>query len=70
MGKNPGSYVQRREFPSVVLFIDIGSTFNVQQNEYLHSAMVLFEAFRIEACLRNERNESRHPSFKYIRLLT
>lgn len=43
--------VQSDKLPSVVIFIDVRTTFDVEQDEYLHSTMVFLEAFRIEARL-------------------
>ena len=41
--------VERDELPSVVLFIDVRPSLDEEENEDLHSAMVLFPARRVEA---------------------
>jgi hypothetical protein len=43
---------QSHKLPSVIFFIDVGSTLDVEKDVYLHSAMIVFESFGIEASLR------------------
>lgn len=56
------THSQGHELPSVVFFVNVRATFDIQKDEDLHTTMVLFEAGRFEGrleCLERSAEHSR-----------